>query len=68
MPDSVRLLQRERPDVVLSVGGYVAGPITLAAWARGIPTALLEPNSEMGLSNRCLAYLVDRAYTAFEPV
>ncbi len=68
MPKIVRLLQRVLPDVVLSVGGYAAGPITLAAWARGIPTALLEPNSEMGLSNRCLASLVDRAYTAFEAV
>ena len=68
LPESVRLLARFLPDVVLSVGGYAAGPVTLAAWAQGIPTALLEPNSEMGLSNRCLASLVDRAYTAFEPV
>jgi UDP-N-acetylglucosamine--N-acetylmuramyl-(pentapeptide) pyrophosphoryl-undecaprenol N-acetylglucosamine transferase len=68
MPESVRLLKRETPDVVLSVGGYAAGPITLAAWALGIPTALLEPNSEMGLSNRCMASLVDRAYTAYESV
>lgn len=68
MPESVRLLKRETPDVVLSVGGYAAGPITFAAWALGIPSALLEPNSEMGLSNRCMASLVDRAYTAFESV
>jgi len=68
MPDSVRLIRRVKPNVVLSVGGYAAGPVTLAAWALGIPTALLEPNSEMGLSNRALVALVDRAYTAFEPV
>jgi UDP-N-acetylglucosamine--N-acetylmuramyl-(pentapeptide) pyrophosphoryl-undecaprenol N-acetylglucosamine transferase len=68
MPESARLLRRVLPDVVLSVGGYAAGPITLAAWAQGISTAMLEPNSEMGLSNRCLAPLVDRAYTAFGAV
>ncbi len=68
MPESQRLLERELPDVVLSVGGYAAGPITLAAWTRGIPTALLEPNSAMGLANLCLATVVDRAYTAFDEV
>lgn len=68
LPESAQLLRRARPDVVLSVGGYAAGPITLAAWAQGIPTALLEPNSVLGLSNRCLEPLVDRAYTAFEDV
>jgi UDP-N-acetylglucosamine--N-acetylmuramyl-(pentapeptide) pyrophosphoryl-undecaprenol N-acetylglucosamine transferase len=68
MPESLRLLDRERPGVVLSVGGYAAGPVTLAAWLRGIPTALLEPNSAMGLANLCVAKIVDRAYTAFAEV
>ena len=68
MPESGRLLNQESPDVVLSVGGYAAGPITLAAWTLGIPTALLEPNSAMGLANLCLATVVDRAYTAFDEV
>jgi UDP-N-acetylglucosamine--N-acetylmuramyl-(pentapeptide) pyrophosphoryl-undecaprenol N-acetylglucosamine transferase len=68
LPESQRLLNQECPDVVLSVGGYAAGPITLAAWTLGIPTALLEPNSAMGLANLCLATVVDRAYTAFDEV
>lgn len=68
MPESFRLLDRVRPNVVLSVGGYAAGPVTLAAWMRGITTALLEPNSAMGLANLWVAQVVDRAYTAFEQV
>lgn len=68
MPEASRLLQRELPNVVLSVGGYAAGPVTLAAWMRGIPTALIEPNSAMGLANLCVAKIVDRAYTAFAEV
>jgi UDP-N-acetylglucosamine--N-acetylmuramyl-(pentapeptide) pyrophosphoryl-undecaprenol N-acetylglucosamine transferase len=68
MPDSLALIDRERPHLVLSVGGYAAGPVTLAAWMRGIPTALLEPNSAMGLANVCVAQIVDRAYTAFAEV
>lgn len=66
MPESAKLIRSRKPDVVLSVGGYAAGPVTLAAWMSGVPTALLEPNSEMGLSNLALAAVVDRAYTAFE--
>ena len=68
MPESLRLLDRIRPNVVLSVGGYAAGPVTLAAWMRGITTALLEPNSAMGLANLWVAQVIDRAYTAFEEV
>jgi UDP-N-acetylglucosamine--N-acetylmuramyl-(pentapeptide) pyrophosphoryl-undecaprenol N-acetylglucosamine transferase len=40
--------------------------VSLAAWASGVPLALLEPNSVMGLANRLLAPLCRRAYTAFE--
>ena len=54
-----------RPDVVFSVGGYAAGPVAAAARSLGIPVALLEPNSVIGLANRLIAPFVQRAYTAF---
>lgn len=60
------LVKKLEPAAVLSVGGYAAGPVSLAAWAQGVPLALLEPNSVMGLANRLVAPLVRRAYTAFE--
>lgn len=62
------LLRGLAPRAVLSVGGYAAGPIALAAALARVPLALLEPNSVMGLANRLIAPLVSRAYTAFEPV
>jgi UDP-N-acetylglucosamine--N-acetylmuramyl-(pentapeptide) pyrophosphoryl-undecaprenol N-acetylglucosamine transferase len=62
------LLRQLSPRAVLSVGGYAAGPIALAAALARIPLALLEPNSVMGFANRLIAPLVSRAYTAFEPV
>ena len=62
------LVKRLRPKAVLSIGGYAAGPISLAAAVSRVPISLLEPNSVMGLANRLLAPLVSRAYTAFEPV
>lgn len=54
------------PDVVLAAGGYAAGPFALAARLRGVPAALLEPNTVPGLANRLIAPWAARAYTAFE--
>lgn len=60
-----RVLAELRPDVVFSVGGYAAGPVAAAARSLGIPVALMEPNSVIGLANRLIAPFVQRAYTAF---
>ena len=62
---SRRLIERRRPDVVFSVGGYAGGPIALAARMAGVPLAILEPNAVLGLTNRLLSPLAARAYTAF---
>ena len=50
-----RVLGAERIDVVLGGGGYVAGPVALAAWSRRIPFVLTEADSHLGLTNRALA-------------
>jgi UDP-N-acetylglucosamine--N-acetylmuramyl-(pentapeptide) pyrophosphoryl-undecaprenol N-acetylglucosamine transferase len=63
--DGRTLVRRLRPNAVLSVGGYAAGPVSLAAWTLGVPLALLEPNSVIGLANRLVAPLARRAYLAF---
>jgi UDP-N-acetylglucosamine--N-acetylmuramyl-(pentapeptide) pyrophosphoryl-undecaprenol N-acetylglucosamine transferase len=63
---SIRLLRRTRPDVVIGVGGYVAGPVVLAAWLMGTPTAVLEQNATVGLANRILARVVTRAFVTYE--
>ncbi|MEM9695762.1 MAG: undecaprenyldiphospho-muramoylpentapeptide beta-N-acetylglucosaminyltransferase [Myxococcota bacterium] len=65
LPTALRLVDRLRPDVVFSVGGYAAGPVTLAARIRRIPVTLLEPNSVMGFTNRLLRPLVCRGYVCF---
>ncbi len=65
VPEAFSLLQRRRVRAVFSVGGYAAGPISLAARLRGLPLALLEPNAVMGLANWITAPMVDRAYLAF---
>lgn len=65
LPLARSLVQKVVPDVALSVGGYASGPIALAARFHGVPVALLEPNSVLGLSNRLLTPFVERAYVAF---
>jgi UDP-N-acetylglucosamine--N-acetylmuramyl-(pentapeptide) pyrophosphoryl-undecaprenol N-acetylglucosamine transferase len=65
LPAAHRLISQLRPAAVLSIGGYAAGPVALAARVRGIPLALLEPNSVLGLANLLVAPLVQRAYLAF---
>jgi UDP-N-acetylglucosamine--N-acetylmuramyl-(pentapeptide) pyrophosphoryl-undecaprenol N-acetylglucosamine transferase len=59
------ILKQFMPDLVLGVGGYASGPILAASAAKGIPTALHEQNAHVGLTNRILARLVDRAYLSY---
>ncbi len=59
-----RILGKRRPDVVLGAGGYVAGPMVLAARLRGIPSALTEADAHLGLANRLAAPLADRVFLA----
>ena len=63
---SVSLVRRLAPRAVLSIGGYAAGPVSLAAAALRIPVAVMEPNSTVGLANRILAPIAVRAYVAWE--
>jgi UDP-N-acetylglucosamine--N-acetylmuramyl-(pentapeptide) pyrophosphoryl-undecaprenol N-acetylglucosamine transferase len=62
----VSILRAKKPDIVLGVGGYASGPMLIAAATMGIPTAILEQNAHVGLTNRLLAPMVGRAYLTFE--
>jgi UDP-N-acetylglucosamine--N-acetylmuramyl-(pentapeptide) pyrophosphoryl-undecaprenol N-acetylglucosamine transferase len=61
----LRILARRRPDVVLGGGGYVAGPMVLAAWLRRIPAALTEADAHLGLANRLAAPFARRVFLAY---
>jgi UDP-N-acetylglucosamine--N-acetylmuramyl-(pentapeptide) pyrophosphoryl-undecaprenol N-acetylglucosamine transferase len=63
---AIKILRRLRPDAVLGVGGYSAGPVVVAAWILGIPRALHEQNLIPGMTNRFLASLANRIYVSFE--
>src|SRR5215217_2486745 len=59
------ILARHGADAVLGGGGYVAGPVGLAALTRGVPVVLTEADSHLGLTNRLLAPRARRVCLAF---
>jgi UDP-N-acetylglucosamine--N-acetylmuramyl-(pentapeptide) pyrophosphoryl-undecaprenol N-acetylglucosamine transferase len=60
-----RLVRDGRFDVVMGGGGYVAGPVGLAAVTRRVPLVLTEADSHLGISNRLLARFAERVFLAF---
>ena len=60
-----RLLRTLGGDAVLGGGGYVAGPVGLAAATLRLPLALTEADSHLGVANRLLAPLARRVFLAF---
>jgi UDP-N-acetylglucosamine--N-acetylmuramyl-(pentapeptide) pyrophosphoryl-undecaprenol N-acetylglucosamine transferase len=59
------LLGELAPDAVMGGGGYVAGPVGVAALTRRIPLVLTEADSHLGLTNRALAPFARRVCLAF---
>lgn len=62
---TLAILRDFRPHLILGVGGYVSGPVTLGGWLMGIKTAIQEQNSIPGLTNRILGRIVDRIFIAY---
>ena len=61
---AVQLVRRFRPSIVVSVGGYAAGPATLAAQMLGLPTVVIEQNAIAGWTSRLLAPMSTQIVTA----
>jgi len=56
------IIRRFRPDLVLGVGGYVTGPVILAARFLKVPCCIHEQNSVPGLANRLLGRIVHKVF------
>jgi UDP-N-acetylglucosamine--N-acetylmuramyl-(pentapeptide) pyrophosphoryl-undecaprenol N-acetylglucosamine transferase len=61
-----RILKRFQAAAVFSMGGFVAGPVMLAAIIRKTPLVVMEPNAIPGFANRKTARYVYRALLGFE--
>lgn len=60
-----RVIREFGPDIVVGVGGYVTGPVLLAASRMKLPTLVMDSNALPGWTNRVLARFVDRAAVSF---
>ncbi len=65
VPRTRALLARLAPDAVMGGGGYVAGPVGVAALSLRIPLVLTEADNHLGLTNRLLARFARRVCLAF---
>ncbi len=65
---SVSVVRRVKPDVVIGLGGYITFPAGMMSVMLGKPLVLHEQNSVAGLANRILAGVADRVFTAFPKV
>jgi UDP-N-acetylglucosamine--N-acetylmuramyl-(pentapeptide) pyrophosphoryl-undecaprenol N-acetylglucosamine transferase len=65
---SLQVVRRVQPDVVLGLGGYITFPGGMMASLWSKPLVLHEQNSVAGLANKVLAQLADRVFTAFPGV
>ncbi|MEI6802316.1 MAG: undecaprenyldiphospho-muramoylpentapeptide beta-N-acetylglucosaminyltransferase [Burkholderiales bacterium] len=65
---SLQVLRRVRPDVVLGLGGYITFPAGLMAALLRRPLVLHEQNSVAGMANKLLAKVASRVFTAFPDV
>jgi len=62
---SIRIIQRVKPDVVLGMGGYPAFPGGMMASLLNKPLVIHEQNSVAGLTNKVLAKLADKIFLGF---
>jgi UDP-N-acetylglucosamine--N-acetylmuramyl-(pentapeptide) pyrophosphoryl-undecaprenol N-acetylglucosamine transferase len=60
------ILGHIKPGAVFSMGGYVAGPVVIAAALRRVPVVVMEPNAIPGATNRYVGRWVARALLTFE--
>lgn len=65
---SIGVVRRVQPDVVVGLGGYISFPGGMMSVLLGKPLVLHEQNSVAGLANRVLAEVADRVFTAFPNV
>ena len=65
---SLQVLRRVKPDVVVGLGGYITFPAGMMSALLGIPLVLHEQNSVAGMANKVLGAVAKRIFTAFPGV
>lgn len=64
--DARKIVKQFQPDLVIGTGGYVCGPVVLAARMAGIPAMIHEQNAFPGVTNKILARFVNKIMVNFQ--
>lgn len=65
LPRAWRICSAFRPDVVVGGGGFVSGPVLVAAGARRVPALAIENDARLGVTNRLARPFVRRFCLSF---
>ncbi len=66
LAQSLVLLRRLRPAAVVGTGGYVSGPVLVAAWLLGLPRLIQEQNVRPGATTLLLARIVHEVHVSYQ--
>lgn len=64
--ESISLIRRYKPHGILAMGGYVAGPIGVAAWLMRVPLVIHEQNAIAGTTNKILTKFSKNILCAYD--
>lgn len=62
---SLSIIRRLKPDVVIGMGGFVSGPGGIASWILRRPLIIHEQNAKVGLTNKWLAQIAAKVLEGF---
>src|SRR6185369_2314368 len=65
---AMRVINKRKPVVVFGAGGFASGPGGIAAWLCCKPLVIHEQNAIAGMTNRALAHIARRVFSAFPVV
>lgn len=60
------IVREFQPDAVIGCGGYVTGPVLVAAAMQHVPTLVQEQNSRPGRTTLWLSHFVDEVHITYE--
>ena len=62
--EAIKIIRQFKPDLVFGVGGYVTGPVIVAARLLGVTSCIHEQNTVPGLANKILGRIVDKVFVS----
>lgn len=62
---SIKIINKEKPDAIITFGGYIGLPVALAAYLRGVPVVLHEQTQKAGMTNKFIGKFAKKICISF---